>query len=265
MGVLHALLAQVEAGHGQVVGIAGEPGIGKSRFLYEFRHQVQHQPFTSLAGRCVSYGQATPYLPLLDLLGQACSLADSDTPEETAAKIGQALQAVGMVPEEWSPYLLRLLGRADATEHPPPLSPQAMRTRIFEALLQMPLHASHQRPLLLEVEDVHWIDPTSEEWLMALVERLVGVPILLLLSYRAGYQPAWLGKSYATQLALQQLTADESQRVVRAVLFPLAVSDDLVQAMVVKGQGNPFFLEELAQAVVEQGGQHPTLVMPETV
>ena len=74
----------------------------------------------------------------------------------------------------------------------------------------MQLHASHQRPLLLEAEDVHWIDPTSEEWLIALIERLAGVPILLLMSYRAGYHPAWIGKSYATQLALQRLTVDES-------------------------------------------------------
>src|SRR5437660_5015059 len=100
---------------------------------------------------------------------------------------------------------------------------------------------------------------------MALVERLAGVPILLLLSYRSGYQPAWIGKSYATQLALQRLTANESQRVVRTVLSPQAVPDRLVRAIVAKGQGNPFFLEELAQTVVEQGGQHPRLVLPETV
>jgi DNA-binding winged helix-turn-helix (wHTH) protein/predicted ATPase len=265
MGTLHALLAQVEAGHGQVVGIAGEPGIGKSRFLYEFRHQMRHQPFTFLAGRCVSYGQATPYLPLLDLLRQACGLTDSDTPDETAARVAQYLRDVGMDSESWSPYVLRVLGRDDGTEPIPPLSPQALRTRIFETLLQMQLHASHQRPLLLEVEDVHWIDPTSEAWLMALVERLAGVPILLLLSYRSGYHPAWIGKSYATQLALQRLTAHESQQVVRTVLSPQAVPDRLVRAMVAKGQGNPFFLEELAQTVVEQGGQHPRLVMPETV
>jgi adenylate cyclase len=263
MGTLHALLAQVEAGHGQVVGIAGEPGIGKSRFLYEFRQQVRHTPLTYLAGRCVSYGQATPYLLPLDLLRQACGLTERDTPEQTATKIGQSLQAVGMAAEAWSPYLLRLLGKEDATAHLPPLSPQALRTRIFETLIQMQLHASRRQPLLLEVEDVHWIDPTSEEWLVALVERLTGVPILLLLSYRAGYQPAWMGKSYATQLALQRLTANESQRVVQAILPPQ--SENLVPAIVAKGQGNPFFLEELAQAVVEQGAQQPMLVMPETV
>jgi tetratricopeptide (TPR) repeat protein len=226
---------------------------------------VRHKPFTYLAGRCVSYGQATPYLPLLDLLRQECGLTDSDTPDETASRVGQYLQAIGMESEAWSPYILRLLGQEDGTESMPPLSPQALRARIFETLIQMHLHASRRQPLLLEVEDVHWIDPTSEEWLVALIERLAGMPILLLLSYRSGYQPAWIGKSYATQLALQRLTADESLQMVRAIFSPQSVPDGLVRAIVAKGQGNPFFLEELAQAVVEQGAQHATLVIPETI
>jgi DNA-binding winged helix-turn-helix (wHTH) protein len=264
-GTLHALLGQAEDGRGQVVGIAGEPGIGKSRFLYEFRQQVRHRSFAYLAGRCVSYGHATPYLPLLDLVRQACGLTERDNPDETAARVGQYLQDVGMESEAWAPYILHFLGREDSTKPLPPLSPQAMRAWLFEALIQMQLHASRQRPLLLEVEDLHWIDPTSEEWLLALIERLTGALIMLLLSYRPGYQPPWMGKSYATQLALQRLTTDESRQVVQAVLSPQAASDSLVQAIVAKGQGNPFFLEELAQAVEEQGAQHAALVMPETV
>jgi DNA-binding winged helix-turn-helix (wHTH) protein/predicted ATPase len=265
MGTLHALLAQVEADHGQVVGIAGEPGIGKSRFLYEFRQQVRHRAVTHLAGRCVSYRRATPYLPLLDLLRQACGLSERDTPAETAARVGRYLQDIGMESEAWVPYVLHLLGISEGIDHTASLSPQALRERIFETLMQMQLHASHQRPLLLEVEDAHWIDPTSEEWLAALIERLAGAPILVLLSYRSGYQPAWMGKAYATQLALQRLTADESRALVWAILPPQTASDRLVQAIVAKGQGNPFFLEELAQAVVEQGAQHATLVIPETI
>jgi predicted ATPase len=99
MATLHALLAQVENGYGQVVGIAGEPGIGKSRLLYEFRQQVRHKSCTYLAGRCVSYGQATPYLPLLDRLRQACGLTESDTTDGVVTKVRLSLQAVGMEPD----------------------------------------------------------------------------------------------------------------------------------------------------------------------
>jgi DNA-binding winged helix-turn-helix (wHTH) protein/tetratricopeptide (TPR) repeat protein len=265
MATLQALLAQVVAGHGQVVGLAGEPGIGKSRLLYEFRQRVRQRSCTSLLGRCVSYGQATPYLPLLDLVRQACGVSERDTPEVTAARVRQVLQRIGLEPAERAPYVLRLLNLPDRLAPVEPLSPGELRTRIFTTLLQMQLAASQQRPLLLAVEDVHWIDPTSAEWLMQLVERLVSAPILLLVSYRSGYQPAWLSKSYATQLALPRLTADDSRRIVQTVLPARLVSDGLVQTIVTSGEGNPFFLEELAQTVVDRGDSSPTLALPETV
>jgi DNA-binding winged helix-turn-helix (wHTH) protein/predicted ATPase len=265
MGTLHALLAQVEARRGQVVGITGEPGIGKSRLLYEFYQQVQQKALTYLEGRCISYGQATPYLPLLDLVRRVCGLTENDTPEATAGRVSQYLQRIGLEPEAHVPYILRLLNLPDRIAPVGPLGPQELRTRIFATLLQMQLATSWQRPLLLVVEDAHWIDPTSEEWLLALVDKLINAPILLLLSYRSGYQPAWIGKSYATQLALQRLTADESQQIVRTALPPLTVSDDLVQTIVTRGEGNPFFLEELAQTVADHGDSFCTLALPETV
>jgi class 3 adenylate cyclase/tetratricopeptide (TPR) repeat protein len=265
MGTLLALLAQVEASRGQVVGITGEPGIGKSRLLYEFYQRVQQKSLTYLAGRCISYGQTTPYLPLLDLVRQACGLTENDTPEATAARVSQYLQRIGLELEAHVPYVLRLLHLPDHIAPVGALSPGDLRIRIFTTLLQMQLATSQQRPLLLVVEDVHWIDPTSEEWLIALVEKLANAPIMLLLSYRSGYQPAWIGKSYATQLALQRLTADESQQIVRTALPLLTVSDDLVQTIVTRGEGNPFFLEELAQTVADHGDPSPTLALPETV
>ena len=181
------------------------------------------------------------------------------------AKVWLSLQAVGMEPEEWGRLSSACWGEKTAQRIWIASVRRRCGPRTFETLLQMQLRASHQRPLLLEVEDVHWIDPTSEEWLMALVERLVGAPLLLLLSYRPGYQPTWMGKSYATQLALQRVTVDESRHIVQAVLRARSGSEDLVQAIVAKGEGNPFFLEELAQAVAEQRDEYPTLVLPETV
>ena len=265
MAMLHALLAQVAEGHGQVLGIVGEPGIGKSRLLYEFRQQVRGRSLTYLAGRCLSYTRATPYLPLLDILRQACGLTDTDTLAVMVTKVRLHLQEVGMEPEAWVPYLLRLLQIQEGTNALAILSPQAIRARTFEMLVQMSLQQSLQQPLLLEVEDLHWIDPTSEEWLALLVERLAGVPLLLLLSYRPGYRPAWMDKSYATQLALQRLTADDSRELVQAVLHPRSLAEPLLQDIITKANGNPFFLEESAQTVDEQEHRHAPQAVPETI
>jgi class 3 adenylate cyclase len=239
MAVLQALLAQVGESRGQVVGIVGEPGMGKSRLLYEFRWQVRERQYTYLAGQCVSYGHATPYLPLLDLLRHAWGLTDADGTEMLTAKVHRGLQAVGMASDVWAPPLLQLLGVETGAKEFTVLSAQARRAWIFDALVQWSLHTSRQRPLVLEVENLHWIDPTSEEWLMALVERLAGVPVLLLTSYRPGYRPLWIDKSYTTQLVLPRLTADDSRRVVQAILDPLSVSEVCVQTMLTKADGNP--------------------------
>jgi DNA-binding winged helix-turn-helix (wHTH) protein/tetratricopeptide (TPR) repeat protein len=265
MAALHELLAQVENGWGQVVGIVGEPGMGKSRLLYEFRQHVMGRKHTYFAGQCHSYGRTTPYLPLSELLRHAWEMTEAENAEALTAKLYSGLQSHGMAPEVWAPYLLQLLGVRTAAEGLTDLNPQARKTRTFEALLQMCLHRCRQAPLVLEIENLHWIDPTSEEWLMSLVDRLAGVPILLLLSSRPGYRPPWIDKSYVTQLALQRLSYSDSQRVVRAVLHAAQVPESLVHVIVAKADGNPFFLEEFARTVVGQEAQHLTLTVPDTI
>jgi predicted ATPase len=199
------------------------------------------------------------------LLRHAWGLTDADGTETLTAKVHGGLQTVGMALDTWAPPLLQLLGVESGAEEFAALSTQARRAWIFDALVQLSLHTSRQRPLVLEVENLHWIDPTSEEWLMALVERLAGAPVLLLTSYRPGYRPLWIEKSYATQLVLPRLTADDSRRVVQAVLDPVSVSEVFVQTMLSKADGNPFFLEELAWAVREHGSPSALMVLPDTV
>jgi predicted ATPase len=198
LATLCALLAGVEDGQGHVVGMVGDPGIGKSRLLNEFRRSLTGKRLTYLRGRCLSYGSATPYLPVLDLLRHNCGMTDTDSPETITAKVHRSFQEVGMAPDEWAPYLVRLLGLEAGTDQLARLSPQAIKARTFETLVHMSVNGSRQRPLVLEVEDLHWIDATSEEWLAALVERIAGGPILVLVSYRPGYRPRWLDKSYVT-------------------------------------------------------------------
>jgi DNA-binding winged helix-turn-helix (wHTH) protein len=246
---LQALLAQAEAGRGQVVGIVGEPGLGKSRLLYELRHRLRGRPCTYLTSSCLSYTQATPYFPLREILQHTCGITAADPPATRRAKISRGLVAAGLPPGEVVPSLLHLLEVPVETELPAPLSPQAMRDRTIAGLVQLALAGTRRRPLVLVIENLHWCDPSSEEVLTALVERLAGAALLLLVSYRPGYRLPWVDKSYVTQVALSQLTPTDSRQVVQATLGSTSVSEALVQAIVARAGGNPFFLEELARAV----------------
>ncbi len=180
-------------------------------------------------------------------------------------KVHRGLHEVDMAPETWAPVLLHLLGLEEETNPLAALSPEARKARILTALTQMCLNGARHQPLILEVEDLHWIDASSDECLAALIERMAGVSILVLVTYRPGYRPAWIDKSYATQVALQPLTSQDSLRVVQAVLPSVALSAPLVPQLLAKADGNPFFLEELARTVVEQGAEATSPTVPDTV
>jgi class 3 adenylate cyclase/tetratricopeptide (TPR) repeat protein len=265
LATLEALFTQVEAGQGQVVGIVAEAGGGKSRLLYEFRQRLQDKRVTYLEGRCLSYGSTIPYHPLIDVLRHNCSISETDSPEAITEKVRLALHEVGIDAEESAPYLLQLLGVKEGTERLTMFTPEAIRTRTFDTLKQMSLKGSQRRPLLFEIEDVHWIDKTSETYLASLVESLPGAAILLLTTYRPGYQPSWLAKSYATQIALRSLVAHDGFRVVRSVAQHHALPAPLGQMIVDKAEGNPFFLEELTRAVIEHEDVQTEIAVPDTI
>ena len=265
LAMLHARLERVLDGAGQVMGISGEPGIGKSRVLAEFRRSVSGQPLRYCEGHCLSYGSTTPYLPVLDLLRQLCGLLDTDGPEAMTAKIAQHLQEAGIDPDAETPELLHLLDVPVPPAQVSTRSPEERRSRIFAILRQLTLHSSQQQPLLLAVENLHWIDPTSEAWLASLVECLTAAPILLVVTYRPGYRPPWLVQSVATQMALPPLRPEDSRTVVQAVLQSTPLPEALLQTIITKAAGNPFFLEELAWAVREQRSHPAALGLPDTV
>jgi DNA-binding NtrC family response regulator/tetratricopeptide (TPR) repeat protein len=262
--LLQGRLHSAVAGRGQVVGIVGEAGLGKSRLLHEFR-QALGSDVRYVEGRCLPYGSAIPYLPLLDILRAHCGIIDADSPKAIIEKVRRGLEEVGMDPAEGAPYLLQLLGIRDGTERLAVLSPEAIKARTFETQRQLGLKGSRRRPLVLAIENVHWIDKTSDEYLAALVESLAGAPILLVFTYRPGYRPAWIEKSYATQIALQPLTVADGASIVRSMLETVEPPAALTSVIVAKAEGNPLFLEELALAVGEQDGGAGALRIPDTL
>jgi len=263
--LLQGRLLTAMQGQGQVVGILGEAGIGKSRLILEFRRSLEAGSVTYLEGRCQSYGAAIPYLPVLEILRQSFRITETDTPEAIAEKIRGGLQEMGMDPEESAPYLLWLLGVKEGTERLAALSPGAIKARTFETLQQLILNGSRRRPIVFVVEDLHWVDTMTEECFASLMEIGAGVPVLFLGTYRPGYRPPWVERSYVTQVALQPLSREESLSVVRSVRQRDDLPDPLAEVILGKAEGNPLFLEELARTVGTAEGVRPPAAVPDTI
>jgi len=256
LAVLDELRAEADAGRGQVVGIAGEAGAGKSRLVYEFRKTLQAHRGSYLRGECLSYGTGVPYLPFVDMIRQASKVTPDDDDHQIATKLRASLERVGTDLGSL-PYLLRLLGVREGTEPLDELEPQALQKQTFAAMRRMILDASRRSLVVVEIEDLHWIDETSEDFLASLVEAVAAARVLLLLTYRSGYQPPWLDRSYTTQIAARRLSPSDSQAVARAILertgAAAELADEAIAEAIERAEGNPFFLEELARTLAERG------------
>jgi class 3 adenylate cyclase/tetratricopeptide (TPR) repeat protein len=265
LAILNNFLRQVENGHGQAVGLVGEPGIGKSRLLAEFRRQVTDGRVTWVEGRCLSYGTAIPYLLVLDVLRSNCGILETDEPDTVAEKVRSGLRGVGMEPDEDGPVLLHLLEIKGVADSLALSNPEAVKNKAFETFRQLAVKGSQQRPLILVIEDLHWVDKISEEFLGFLAENVRDVRVLLLATYRPGYRPPWIDKSYAGQTPLQPLSRDDSIQMVRSVLRVEHLIDLVTQEIVAKGDGNPFFLEQLALHAGEARDLRSDLMVPNTI
>jgi tetratricopeptide (TPR) repeat protein len=241
--------------------------MGKTRLLTEFCHSLVGQPVTVYTGQCLSYGQMIPYGPVHAILGQVCGLVEGEEATAHIAAVQRRMQASGLHAEADSALLLQLLDLPVAPEALARYSPEGRQARTFALLRHLVLDVAQQQPLVLVVENLHWSDPTSAAWLASLVERLAGAAILLLGTYRPGYQPPWLAQSIATQIALPQLLPAESVTVVQAVLQTTTVPLALLQTILTNAAGNPFFLEELTWAVLEarRTAQATMVALPETI
>ena len=265
LALLDKCFVRMQQGQGQVVALIGELGIGKSRLLDAFCQRCAASAVTYLQGQCQSYGSAVPYLPLLAMLRTAWGVSEADSVATITTRVHQALQTMAGGLQSWTPYFLHLLGVEAVPNALAGMAPDVLRARTFDALQQLLLNYSQRQPCVLAIEDLHWIDATSEAFLAALVERLAGLPFMLLVTFRPGVRPAWLAKSYATQIALSPLDFDDCRQIVRPLLEPGSLAAKLEQQLLVKAQGNPFFLEELARTVRDQGTAQATLPVPNTV
>ncbi|WP_299622141.1 AAA family ATPase [Pelagibius sp.] len=244
--MLRARVDGLAASGGQVVNIVGEPGIGKSRLATELEASLAGSEVRVLRAHCLPHGRGSPYLPLARLLREFCAAGKPVSDEALGALLGERLSEAGLDEPETGALLLQLLGLtfdAEALRH---LSAEEKRQRTFACLHSLVAQAARHRPLVLLIEDLHWIDATSQAWLAEQVMRLTGRPILLLVTHRPGYQAPWQGRSSVTQIAMPALAPSDSRALIRSVPKKMALSPEALEGIIARAQGNPFFLEELA-------------------
>jgi DNA-binding NtrC family response regulator/predicted ATPase len=249
------------AGDGHVVCIVGEAGIGKSRLAFELSPGLSESAAGYAEARCVSYGSATPYLPIAAILRQLCGLLDSDPPAAIESKLQRWLGTTA----DGAQVRLSILNLLGVPVDLGGLTPEAVRTRTFEAVVKLIPPLAERRPLVILIEDLHWIDGASDELLGAFVQSVAGQPVLLLVTYRPGYRAAWGDRSHVSQLALPPLSPEDSMALVRATAASASMSDGAATTILARGQGNPFFLEELTRAVAERPEGADAIDVPATV
>jgi class 3 adenylate cyclase/tetratricopeptide (TPR) repeat protein len=253
LAALQQALEQAGTGHGQVVAAVGEAGVGKSRLVYEVVHSRRTQGWLVLESASVSYGKATPYFPVIDLLKRYAQIEDPDAPRTRRARLtGQVLT----LDEALQDILPALLGLLDALPEDSPflrLDPPQRRQRTLDVLKRLLLHESQARPLPLVFEDLHWIDSETQALLDSLGESLPTARLLLLVNYRPEYQHGWGSKTYYTQLRLDPLPPARADELLQALLGRDPSLAPLKQLLIARTEGNPFFLEESVRTLVETG------------
>ena len=246
-------LERAGAGHGQVVAVVGEAGVGKSRLLYEFVHSHHTQGWLVLEATSVSYSKATPYFPVVDLLKRYMHVEDRDEPRTVRAKVTGHLLTLDEALQETIPALLALLDVLPADSPFLTLDPPQRRQRTLAALKRVLLRETQGQPLLLVFEDLHWLDTETQALLESLVESLPTARLLLLVNYRPEYQHGWGSKTYYTQLRLDPLPPTSTEAFLQAILGDDPSLVPLTRLLIARTEGNPFFLEESVRTLVETG------------
>ena len=240
-------------GHGQVVALVGEPGVGKSRLIYELTRSHRTQGWLVLESRSVSYGKTTAYLPVIDLLKDYCQTEECDEPWRIREKVVGKILGLDAALQAALPAIISLLDVPieDPAWHA--LDPSQRRQRTLDALKRVLLRESQVQPLLLVFEDLHWMDSETQALLDSLIESLPTARLLLLVNYRPEYQHGWGSKTYYTQLRLDPLPPASADELLQARLGDDPSLVPLRHLLIGRTEGNPFFLEESIRALVETG------------
>jgi class 3 adenylate cyclase/tetratricopeptide (TPR) repeat protein len=238
-----------KTGRGQAISIMAEAGVGKSRLLYEFRKAVANEDVTFQEGKCLSYSRGVTYHPVIDIVKSNFDIVEGDGDFEIREKLKRGLNILGAEESSTLPYLLELLSVKDSGVDTISLSPEARKDRIIEALKRISLKASEIRPLIMAIEDLHWIDRSSEDVFKFLLDSISGAKVYLIFTYRPEFVHTWGGKSYLNQITLNRLSNQESLAMVAHLLGTENIESDLEDLILDKAEGVPFFIEEFIKSL----------------
>jgi len=239
---------RAKAGRGQAFSIVSEAGVGKSRLLYEFRKAVSNEDVTFLEGRCLSYSRNVAYHPIIDILKSNYDIQEEDSDSEIKGKVKRGLKVIGADEATTLPYLLELLSIEDSSIDKILMSPEEKKDRINQALNRNVLKGSEFRNMIIAVEDLHWIDKSSEQQFKSLLDSISGARVFLILTYRPEFVHTWGGKSYHSQVNLNRLSNRESLMMVSHLLGTEDLDNSLEEFILEKTEGVPFFIEELVKS-----------------
>jgi len=249
--MIQVALQRASAGRGQMVALVGEPGVGKSRVVYEAIQAASASGWLVLHCGGLSYGQATAYLPIVDLLKGYCGIGPGDDVKATHERVTTRLTELDPTLEAILTPLLSLLDLPTWDDSWATLDPPRRRRAIHAAVRRLLLRLSESQPLLLVVEDLHWIDSETQALLDGLVENVLAAKLVLLVNYRPEYTHGWGSKSVYTQVRIDPLETASAGQLLRSLLGGDDVLDPLKQHLIERTGGNPLFLEEMVRSLVE--------------
>jgi predicted ATPase len=253
MEVLNRAAEQARASHGQIVAAIAEPGVGKSRLFQEFKASNQ-SGWIVLEAVSVSHGKATAYLPLIELLHDYFGIGPDDEPRRRREKVtGRVTMLDLSLQNDTLPYLFALLGIIEGEDPFAQMDPQVRRRRTQDAVKRVLLRESLNQPLMLVFEDLHQIDDETQALLNLLADSIGISRVLLLVNYRPEYSHSWGSKTYYTQVRLDPLRKESADEMLSTLLGDDESIAPLKRLIEEKTEGNPLFMEEIHQALIEEG------------
>ena len=249
---LRRAAARAHSGAGQIVAVVAEPGVGKSRLFFEFKAEVQSK-WTVLEAFSISHGKGSAYLPIVELLRGYFDIAGEDSVHARREKVTAKIGALDADLANGLPYLHALLEIGDNKDPLAGMDAQLRKSRTLDAVARLLLAEAVNRPLLLMIEDLHWLDDESQALLDRVADLISGSRILLLVNYRPEYAHRWGGKAWCSQLRLESLGECSAGEMLSAILGNTPALAPLKELIITTTGGVPFFMEETVQALFDEG------------